>query len=469
MSLKKTWFSYVLWFILAGLTGITAYIATVKVFAMVPWMSVILVAGVVGLYVLVHFVCGKIKRIALSKWPVRIIHMLLFLLITAVFVYLRLPVFTNMESMVTLQQMEWFYDATKVGRDVLSIASITTVVEQIYMNLLSGLFLFLGNKMELLVYAQAVFQSISFVMLMVIGHTLQRKVYAWIPALLYAVSPFMYSAIGDVGPANFWTCVVLFGMVIVCILQKTWKNRNITYMVLVAWQMLFAVIYYIIKLDVFWYGNPTYATGGYLKGGEGFLGIEMLLAVIVLIGYCASFYFDKQDHRILYTIPFIFDCIILTFAAFSEYESCTLFMMLAAVNLYFLMTESLRVTFRFKPETVTGQIKVKIAKEKPIKEERKEEAFDWEEMKTVMKSSPEIEVETPEVKEEPVLVEISEVKEEPTPVKEEPVPVIDRRAPIENVLPMPKKHVPKVLDYAFEPEDNMMHYDVEIENDDYDY
>jgi len=47
--------------------------------------------------------------------------------------------------------------------------------------------------------------------------------------------------------------------------------------------------------------------------------------------------------------------------------------------------------------------------------------------------------------------------------------VIDKTAPIENVLPMPKKHTPKVLDYAFEPSEDMMHYDVEIENDEYDY
>ena len=469
MSLKKTWFSYVLWFVLAGLTGLTSYIAIVKVFAMVPWITAILIASIVGLCVLVHFACGKIKGITLSKWPERFIHILIFLLIAAAFVYLRFPVFADMENMVIMQQMEWFFDATKVGRDVLNVAGITTIMEQLYMNLLSGLFLLLGNKIELLIYMQAVFQVLSFVMLIVIGHTLQRKVYAWIPALLYAVSPFMYSAIGDVGPANFWTCVVLFVMVVICILQKAWKNRNITYIVLVLWQMLFAVVYYVVKLDVFWYGNPSYVTGGYLKGTEGFLGIEMLIAVVALIWYCVSFWFDKQDHRTLYIVPFVLDCAILTVAVFGEYETCNLFMMLAAVNLYFLMTESLRVTFLFKPETVTGQIRVKVIKEKSDKEDDKAETFDWEEMKTVMKSSSEIEVATnrvsveiSEIQEEPVVVEISEAKEEP-------VSVIDRRAPIENVLPMPKKHVPKVLDYAFEPEENMMHYDVEIENDDYDY
>lgn len=457
MSLNKTWFSYILWFVLAGLTGITSYIAIVKVFAMVPWMAIILIAGIVGLCVLVHFVCGKINGIVLSKWPGRIVHMLWLLLITVAFVYLRLPVFTDMDSLVTPLQMEWFYDATKVGRNVLDVAGITTVAEQIYMNLLSGLFLFLGNKIELLVYVQVAFQTLSFVMLIIIGHTLQRKIYAWIPALLYAVSPFMFTAIGDVGPSNFWTCVVLFVMAIICILQKTWKNRNITYIVLVLWQILFAVVYYIIKLDMFWYGNPSYETGGYLKGTVSFLGVEMLIALFFLIWYCVSFWFDKQDHRTLYIIPFILDCVILTLAAFREYETCNLFMMLAAINLYFLMTESMRVTFRFKPETVTGQIKDKVIKEKTVKEEINEETFDWEEMKTVMNASSEVEEET------------KKVLEETSGVKEEPIPVIDRKALIENVLPMPKKHVPKVLDYAFEPEDNMMHFDVEIENDDYDY
>ena len=47
--------------------------------------------------------------------------------------------------------------------------------------------------------------------------------------------------------------------------------------------------------------------------------------------------------------------------------------------------------------------------------------------------------------------------------------VIDKTAMIENVLPMPKKHVARSFEYAFEPTEDMMHYDIEIENDDYDY
>ena len=40
---------------------------------------------------------------------------------------------------------------------------------------------------------------------------------------------------------------------------------------------------------------------------------------------------------------------------------------------------------------------------------------------------------------------------------------------IDNPLPMPKKHVRKTMEYSFIPDESMMHYDIEVdENDDYD-
>ena len=57
----------------------------------------------------------------------------------------------------------------------------------------------------------------------------------------------------------------------------------------------------------------------------------------------------------------------------------------------------------------------------------------------------------------------------PVPKPEENSFVFDKTAMIENVLPMPKKHIGRTLDYAFEPSEDMMHYDIEFENDKYDY
>lgn len=453
MSLKKTWFSYVLWFVLAGLTGLTTYIATVKVFLFVPWMTAVIAAGIIGFYVLLHVVSSKIKQFTVSKWFGRILHCLLFLVIAASFVLLRFPIIMNVQNAVSSQQAIWFYEVSKVGRDILSVAGMTSVFEQIYINMLSGLFLLLGNKIEVLLYVQVVLQALTFIMMIFIGWTLLKRVYAWIPALLYAVSPFMCSVVEDVGPANFWMCVVMLGISVICILQKAWKNRNITYIVIVVAQVLFGAIFCFIKSGILWYGNPSFMTGGSLKGTESFLGIEMLIAIIVLGGYCVSFWFDKQDHKSLYIIPFVLDCVILTMAAFSEYESCGLFMMLAAMNLYLLISESLRVTFTLKPETVTGQIAVNMLGESSKAEAKNPESFDWEEMQNVMKETDKFKGKDEEVQQQ----------------EEINVPVVDKKALIENVLPMPKKHTPKVLDYAFEPEEDQMHYDVEVENDEYDY
>lgn len=47
----------------------------------------------------------------------------------------------------------------------------------------------------------------------------------------------------------------------------------------------------------------------------------------------------------------------------------------------------------------------------------------------------------------------------------------ERKKPqlIENPLPLPRKHVRKAMEYGFIPEEDMMHYDIEVdENDDYD-
>jgi len=452
MSLKKTWFSYVLWAVLTGLTGITTYIAVVKVLALHPIVAALAAIGIIGVFVLIHFLCSRIKQFTVSKWMGRLLHIVVFLTITASFVLLRLPVVTDVSNIVSSQQAVWFFDASKVGRDVLSIAGMTSILEQVYINLLSGMFLFLGNKIEVLLYIQGILQVLSYIFLIFIGWTLQKKVYAWVPALLYSISPFVCSAMENVGPANFWMCVVTFVLFIICMLQSTWKNRNITYIAVTIIQILFGAAVFAIKIDVLWYGNSSFVTGGYLKGTEGFLAIEMLIAVIALIGYCVSFWFNKQDHRTLYIIPFVLYCIILTIAAFFEYETSSLFMMLAAMNLYFLIAESIRVTFVFKPEVVTGSINLDDKDTHPINEAAAD--FDWTEMQKIMGEK------ATENKNE-VIEEISNSTEETL--------VIDKTAPIENVLPMPKKHTPKVLDYAFEPSEDMMHYDVEIENDEYDY
>ena len=46
---------------------------------------------------------------------------------------------------------------------------------------------------------------------------------------------------------------------------------------------------------------------------------------------------------------------------------------------------------------------------------------------------------------------------------------VDRKAPIENVLPMPKKHVKKTLDYKYELNEKDMHFDLDLNENNSDY
>ena len=447
MSLKKTWFSYVLWAVFAGLTGLVTYVVTTKMFAILPAIAIPAAAGIIGVCILLHFICGKIKPVVVSKWIGRGLHILLLLLITAAFIVLRLSEIVNFPVAELTEQAEYFYNTSMVGGQSVEVASAFSLFEQTYINVLSGLFLFLGNKAEVLCYFQMLLQSVSFLLLIAIGWTLQRRVYAWIPALLYAVSPFFFSAVGDVGPANFWFCVVLFVVSIICALEKVWKKRNITYITIMAVEILLGVLIFFVKADVLLYGGTPFTSGGFVKGTIGMRNIELLIIVVFLISYCVSFWFNKQDHKTLYLLPFGLFLVFFVWLSFYEFDSAYFCMMFAGFNLYLITAESLRVIFTFKPEVVTGSIHMDKADEGVCD-------FEWSEMKEIMQDNVTDEKNTD-----------AEVK---TEIKEE-VSVIDRTAPIENVLPMPKKHISKVLDYAFEPSEDMMHYDVEIENDEYDY
>ena len=157
--------------------------------------------------------------------------------------------------------------------------------------------------------------------------------------------------------------------------------------------------------------------------------------------------------------------------------------------------------FTAKPKVLTGQNKEHDMNEAIVEKvadsntsdkktaDRKD--FDWTEMKTIMEQKEKINkteeaVEEDSVQEDTGVIRVSDIlkavkskktevekaydaKEETDETESAAIKTTDKTAMIENVLPMPKKHVGRSFDYSFEPSADMMHYDVESENDDYDY
>lgn len=495
MSLKKTWFSYVLWFVFTVLTVLMTYSVLTEVlkdfysvfniytpaFAWYLDIAAKIVTAliVVGAVILIHYFCGKVKIPEIPWWAGITFQVLTGIGIVAGFCLLRYQAFTHAYflqaySSAPSAQMQCFYELSKIGAASGNGFDIgfVFVLEQSYTYVIRTIFLFFGNKIEFLLYFQLFLQSASLILLMVIGWTLQKGIFAWIPALLYAVMPTFFYTAEDVGITNFWMFVVIFGLTIICLLEKAWKKKNITYLVLVFVQLVFGGFVFFAKMDVLLYGKVPFISGGTTSGVISVLDIEMLILCVFLLAYCVSFFFDKQDHRSLFVLPFAVFLFLSVWISNYEYEASYCMMLLAMLNFFFMVSQSVRMIFRVKPEVVTGQNKAtevnrESEKDKPKKEESelRPTEFEWADMKEVMHDT------------EGIVVSVSKSEKVDLPVEEVIMDgsatntevVIDRTAPIENVLPMPKKHKPRVLDYAFEPAEDMMHYDVEIENDEYDY
>lgn len=483
MSLKKTWFSYVLWVVFAMPAVLITYSILTEVlqdfYAMISsyvpgyefytdlLAKILTILLIVFAVVLVCFICRRIKMSAVPRWLGITGYILVCAGIVAGFCALRYSAFNyafylQSYSRAPSVQAQYFFELSKVGSVTGSGFAVGTVsiLEQVYTYAMHTVFMFFGNKMECLFLAQLVMQSVTLILLMVIGWTLQKGIFAWIPALLYAVLPTFFYTASDVGITNFWTFVVVIVLFIICLLEKAWKKKNITYLVMIFAQLLFAGFVFYGKMGVLLYNKAPFVSGGETPGFTSVLNVEMLVLSILLLAYCVSFFMDKQDHRSLFVLPFGMFGFLFVWLSNYEYEASYCMMLLTIANLFFMVSQSMRVIFRAKPDVVTGQ-KIPVS-------------YEWEEMKEVMHSTEGIEVR----KEEPAKVElpltevpVEEKKVVEVAVAEEPeiIVPIDRKAPIENVLPMPKKHKPKVLDYAFEPTEEMMHYDVEIENDEYDY
>jgi len=471
MSLKKTWFSYVLWFVFAGITALIAYSILSEVLQAFYTMlvsyvpvdefyvdlgaKILTILAIVPVVLLLRLICSKIKTPVLPKWLGVIGHILVGAGIIAGFCVLRYGAFMHAYFLQSYSsapsgQAVLFYELSKVGAVLETGTGVGTisVLEQAYTYVLHTIFLFFGNKMEVLYMTQLVMQVLTFILLMVIGWNMQKGVFAWIPALLYAVLPTFFYMAEDTGITNFWTFVMILLITVICLLEKAWKKKNITYLVMVFSQLIFAGFVFCAKMGVLLDSKAPLVSGGAIYGEIVVLNAEMLVLAVCLIMYCVTFFMDKQDHRSLFVLPFVGYGFLCIWLSNYEFEVSYCMMILAVVNLFFMISQSARVIFRTRLEIVTGNT---------IPAKAVETKFEWEEMKEVMHNTEGIEV----AREEAVKVEL--------PLIEDFAVVIDKKAPIENVLPMPKKHKPKVLEYGFEPSEELMHYDIEIENDEYDY
>ncbi len=526
MSIKKTWFSYILWLIATGFSILFTYYAVSNLavyWGMYGHKQIGFLAGysagvivlAVLLCLLIRKLCDKIHFPNLNKWMARTGHILVFSGITAIFLFTRYHSFIT--GGLNGEQMFVFYEMSRIGfqpeeietmKSVLgNVSLVPSVFESTYLKMVSMLFLFLGNKLELLDLLQLIFQTVSLLGLYIIGWNMQKGIWAWIPALLYAVSPIQASMIGNFGPTNFWLSVTVVAIVLCVALQKLWKKQFITYIVTSVCGIIVCIFVLGVKFGVLFQDAPAFFVKSGYREELVIIYSEFLIWAIILLVYCITFFFAKTDSASLYVMPMVWANGMLLVLQYYECDVAFFLTVFIGIWISFLGTEGLRILCTEKTDVITEPETDAVLENKENEKNSEpktdnREDFDWAEMKTIMEQKdgsaqkeepartdseqmiPEAvaDTEQTDVSEDTGIIRVSDIlkavgtetgnaenAEGMTTEEFSSQESLDKTAMIENVLPMPKKHVSRSFEYSFEPSEDMMHYDVEIENDEYDY
>ena len=95
--------------------------------------------------------------------------------------------------------------------------------------------------MEIMLYFQILLQVASFLLLLFIGRSLQKGVLGVLPALVYSLSQYCMDAVVCLYADNFCFFMVVLGIALICLLEKLWKNKTVTYFLIVLAGIVFAV------------------------------------------------------------------------------------------------------------------------------------------------------------------------------------------------------------------------------------
>ncbi len=322
--------------------------------------------------------------------------------------------------------------------------------ESIYISFLSVLFSFLGNREELVSIINLIFQLTGVIFFYLGAKKLFRFVFPLAIALIGGLlSVCFYPVITDSSMHIVWC---LSGLVF-WIGSKSYSDISGKFVKRILLGILLGIFCYIDLAGFF-----------------------LLVTFILLTLITREFNFKEKRLQILHFIYFLLSVVIGFFGMFYLWnnfrfdnvvfqywltDKCNYFAQEAGLNQYISLGLVLVVSVIFyaikrsRKVTVTPMVAESAAKAvKEIVVETVEE----DAVKTVAKTVEEIPATQEAATEEPPIAAI------PEPEVKKPIKFI------ENPLPLPKKHVKKEMNYAFEPTHDQMHYDLNNYrlDDDYD-
>ena len=498
MNVRKTWFSYIIWSVSFLFTIFLCFCSLDRIIIInynsisIEWiLKAACLAVPIAVCFLLHYLFGRIPEIHLSEKAGLIIRLVSFVLLAAVFLWIRISYILSFTGEEELLLSPIYKDAMiqdRSGSD--NIMVFTT--ESVYSRVISIILLFFGNKIESVLIFQLILQLITIIAIFIAGNELFHAFYGMIPAWLIACTPLFVESLVQITPIHMilflWSLWMMFysfiqkkddrnyiltclfsiftgfitviwgGFIIFLPMIAVWelesdlnsmKKRFLNVLILLSFSFLPSLILYFTtgiydKRIVF---NQFHWKDVFLFDPSGqTAAVFYFVYLVLLLFYFTTFWFSENDMGHLFLISVICNFAVTVFTG--EFSDLSESLTLTAVLCAFLVPEMLFALFIKKCEksqNVKSAEKVTAVHNGPCRKETPD--------RTVLKKDA---VHSECASE--VLDKIDNNKKS-TP---EPVQKIDKKAMIENVLPMPKKHVKKVLDYSYEPEPEEMHFDIDL-------
>lgn len=484
MKKGKTWFSYILWLVATGFSVVFTYYTTSKladfyrlygadVLSCRIIYASIVILFTVAVFFLIRFLYGKLSvklrvsflGVRIPKWLRVILHLLIFTGITVILVRSRMYTFSspdqdieygavqemyfNYMSEIPAQTDNFFQDYLEEKYSGLSL--IPSAFENIYMGFFSCIYFFIGNQMMLYTWMPLYVPLIAYLLFIIIGFKMQKGFLGWIPAAIYSLSGIYAAATVDWGPSNFYFLLTLFGIMFILFLTKRKGKKDISAGLGCLWGLLICLFIFCAKYKVIFYHAPAFSIPKKLALSMTALNVELLIWAVILWMLCLSFWVTGNRAGSFYVMPAVAGAGLLI--ALVRYESDVVLFLLVFIGIWLILMTAEHIRgFEKSPQIKYEETDLPADPDNPADEEEPENESGLIRVSDIVKND-----------ETQQLTNAEDMSANTTEH------MIDRTAMIENVLPMPKKHVSRELDYSVEPDEDMMHYDVELENDDYDY
>lgn len=511
MSWKKNAFSYILWGIYLLVVSIAfAGIGSVAV-RKFEWtnqyVSGIIVVSFFLLIILLYVITRKVippnLLIDIDKkkgWKVTRSIIVIGLLALGVFLRIFYISYAGEDAP--------YFDAAKVTENG-SIPMITHGAVYVYLQLLRGLFILVGNKWMAGIWLQIALQILSCILLYFSVRKLAGEIPALIMIAFFMLSPHMIAQGLTYSPQMLYLCIYAIGLLCITdfLTRRAAGNMKNVYDVIfllfsglvlgmVCYLDISGISLLVIAFSVFWmekpeainiWGNTLLEWFVLLFGTVGFLGCYLAMDAFIsgktfwgvgrawctlysVKGYHNTFWLSAGgDYIVYFILLFILTLGILTFWNRKGYEKISVWVFaviaIAVMEYFGITTEDIKGfdLFYWMAAALAGIAiaecfhKEQALEENPMKEVSIEEIpIEEVSMKEVFINEMPLE----KVSAEEVLIE------DITEVFSEPDNIINF---IENPLPLPKKIERKPIDFDFLPKNNEMDYDLKIQEfDDFD-